>query len=84
MSKLNWWKTSCAAFLVCATGAIGLCAQTLTTLYDFTQIGQGTTSVTPSQLIQGTDGNLYGTTEYGGTNHWGSVFKITPGGKPSA
>ena len=31
-------------------------------------------------LVQGTDGNYYGTTEYGGTNYDGTVFRITPGG----
>ncbi len=29
-------------------------------------------------LIQGSDGNLYGTTSYGGTNSEGTVFKINP------
>jgi uncharacterized repeat protein (TIGR03803 family) len=32
-------------------------------------------------LVQGTDGNFYGTTELGGADHNGAVFKITPGGK---
>ena len=31
-------------------------------------------------LIQYTDGNLYGTTGYGGANNRGTVFKITPSG----
>jgi uncharacterized repeat protein (TIGR03803 family) len=31
-------------------------------------------------LVQGTDGNFYGTTGNGGTNKQGTVFKITPSG----
>jgi len=31
-------------------------------------------------LIQGSDGNFYGTTNFGGTNNFGTVFKITPSG----
>jgi uncharacterized repeat protein (TIGR03803 family) len=31
-------------------------------------------------LVQGTDGSLYGTTEEGGTNDSGTVFKINPDG----
>jgi uncharacterized repeat protein (TIGR03803 family) len=31
-------------------------------------------------LVQGTDGNFYGTTFYGGTNDDGTIFKITPSG----
>jgi uncharacterized repeat protein (TIGR03803 family) len=31
-------------------------------------------------LVQGSDGNFYGTTEYGGTNNDGTVFQISPSG----
>ena len=31
-------------------------------------------------LVQGVDGDFYGTTEKGGTDNYGVVFKITPGG----
>ena len=34
----------------------------------------------PSGLIQGTDGNLYGTTRFGGSNAQGTVFQMTPDG----
>jgi uncharacterized repeat protein (TIGR03803 family) len=32
-------------------------------------------------LIQGTDGNFYGTTSYGGPSRAGTIFRITPEGK---
>jgi uncharacterized repeat protein (TIGR03803 family) len=31
-------------------------------------------------LVQGTDGNFYGTTGYGGANGGGTIFRITPAG----
>lgn len=31
-------------------------------------------------LVQGSDGNLYGATSYGGANNFGTIFKITPSG----
>lgn len=31
-------------------------------------------------LVEGSDGNFYGTTSYGGTNHYGTIFKISPAG----
>jgi uncharacterized repeat protein (TIGR03803 family) len=48
-----------------------------TTLHSF----DGTDGAGPAgALIQGTDGNFYGTTNYGGTNSLGNVFQITPNG----
>ncbi|PTU31349.1 choice-of-anchor tandem repeat GloVer-containing protein [Stenotrophobium rhamnosiphilum] len=34
-------------------------------------------------LVQGKDGNLYGTTFSGGANNAGTVYKVAPGGKPT-
>jgi uncharacterized repeat protein (TIGR03803 family) len=34
-------------------------------------------------LTLGTDGNFYGTTNSGGTSNLGTIFKITPSGKPT-
>jgi uncharacterized repeat protein (TIGR03803 family) len=49
-----------------------------TTLYSFTA---GADGYGPwAGLEQGTDGNYYGTTEYGGTNGGGTVFRINPSG----
>jgi uncharacterized repeat protein (TIGR03803 family) len=63
------------------------------TVYEMNQIGDVTTLYTfCSQpncadggqpyfgLTEGTDGNLYGTTSFGGANGGGTVFRITPAG----
>ena len=40
-----------------------------------------TNGLYPSEkLLEGSDGNFYGTTEIGGTNNLGTVFKMTPTG----
>jgi uncharacterized repeat protein (TIGR03803 family) len=53
----------------------------LTTLYSFCSGGDCTDGREPEGgLVQATDGNLYGTTYYGGANGYGTVFKITPSG----
>src|ERR1017187_6676031 len=79
LSKLNWGTRACAVLALCATTAIALPAQTLTTLYSF----DGTDGQEPvGALVQATNGDLYGTTERGGSgiNNGGTVFRITPGG----
>ncbi len=50
----------------------------LTTLYSFTGVPDGGGPYIG--LVQGTDGNFYGTTGNGGASDAGTVFKITPGG----
>ena len=53
-------------------------AQTLTTLASF----NGTNGQGPSTgVVQGSDGNFYGTTYLGGANGVGTVFKISPTGE---
>jgi uncharacterized repeat protein (TIGR03803 family) len=50
----------------------------LTSLYSFTGPNDG---VNPSAgLVQGSDGSFYGTTDGGGTNGYGTVFKISTNG----
>jgi uncharacterized repeat protein (TIGR03803 family) len=56
----------------------------LTTLYRFGSV-QDTNGVpldgaAPNRLVQGSDGNFYGATQWGGTNGWGTVFKISTNG----
>ena len=53
----------------------------LTTLVEFTGNGATNKGRDPlAALVQGTDGNLYGTTQTGGANGAGTVFKMTPAG----
>ncbi len=53
-------------------------AQTETNLYSFGSLPDG--EHPRAGLVQGTNGNFYGTTYDGGTNNLGSVFRLTPGG----
>jgi len=89
MDKLNWVTRACGIFLLWATAAIALPAQTtgdgppapiFTLLYSFGMTGDGASPY--AGLAQGTDGNFYGTTFIGGAyGSYGTVFKITPRGK---
>jgi len=58
-------------FKITSTGA-------LTSLYSFTGTNDGANPY--AGLVQGSDGNFYGTTGSGGTNNLGTVFKITSNG----
>jgi uncharacterized repeat protein (TIGR03803 family) len=52
---------------------------TLTTLYSFTGGTDGTGPSAP--LVQGTDGNLYGSAQFGGAHSCGTIFKLSTAGK---
>lgn len=57
-------------------------AGTLATLYNFCAQRRCLDGSLPKgTLIQATDGNLYGTTYEGGSNGYGTVFKISPAGQ---
>jgi uncharacterized repeat protein (TIGR03803 family) len=75
----------------CGGGVFGSCGTvfkitpsgTLTTLYSFCPQASCTDGANPaSGVIEAGDGNLYGTTLFGGSLWWlpGTVFKITPSG----
>src|SRR5271167_281288 len=71
----------CIVFLLCAATAIVSSAQTFTTLHNFCSQPNCADGWLPNGgLVQATDGNFYGTTAAGGTNGWGTVFKITAAG----
>ena len=74
-SRIGNFATILLVFLAVAIGVST--AQTLATVTNF----NGANGTNPhSSLVQGTDGNFYGTTYYGGFNNDGTIFRITPGG----
>src|ERR1700704_1096819 len=79
--ELNEWnglRIACALILLCAVSAIAAHAQTLNTIFSFDST-HGSFPV--AALMQGTDGNFYGTTLNGGSNNRGTVFMMTPEGQ---
>src|SRR5580704_3164655 len=77
MTKNNSWMMTFVVLLWIAT-AIASPAHSFTTLVNF----NGTNGFSPyfESLVQGIDGNLYGTTAYGGANGDGTVFKVSETG----
>jgi uncharacterized repeat protein (TIGR03803 family) len=53
----------------------------LTTLYSFCSQTACADGIYPTGLIQASDGKFYGTTQFGGANRDGTVFRITAHGK---
>lgn len=54
----------------------------LITLYRFCEQSGCTDGANPyASLVQATNGNFYGTTQFGGADNFGTVFKMTPAGK---
>lgn len=74
--------TSCVeASIGCGTVFKIASDTTETTLYSFCSLADCADGVEPqAPLVQGSDGNFYGTTSAGGTNKAGTVFRITPTG----
>ncbi len=66
-----------AVLLFCLAATAALPAQTFKTLVVFNQANGEDVF---SSLVQGTDGNLYGSTVYGGKPNFGTIFKLTPTG----
>ncbi len=78
MKKFSSMKMVCIAIAFCAATAVCSPAQTFTSLASF----DGNTGFSPSGLVQGTNGDFYGTTTFGGSgfHDLGSVFEVTPAG----
>jgi len=77
MKGLSVAKTVCSLAALCIILVIAAPSQTFQTLATF----NGANGSYPTgALIQGSDGNFYGTTLYGGTVGLGTVFQTTPQG----
>jgi uncharacterized repeat protein (TIGR03803 family) len=75
----SFLKMACFVLAFCTAAATVSPAQTFTTLASVSDTNSG-----PNPLAQGTDGNFYGTSLYGGSGIYGgvgSVFRVTPKGK---
>src|SRR5437870_5655664 len=68
-----------ALSLSLTVGTVNAIAQTYTDIYDFDGT-LGSSPADPQLLAQGRDGNLYGSTPYGGTKGFGAIFVVTPTG----
>jgi uncharacterized repeat protein (TIGR03803 family) len=86
VSKPNRGLKAFCALLLWAVAAVALPAQTFTTLHNFNKRA-GTAPL--GGLVQGSNGNFYGTTKLGGVSKHmfctrggcGIVFEIAPAGK---
>ena len=75
-------KGFCIFAVVVSLGLItrpqGTFGATMTPLWEFTGGHDG--AEPEAGLVQGSDSNFYGTTYSGGTNDWGTVFRVTTAG----
>jgi uncharacterized repeat protein (TIGR03803 family) len=77
MEKPRGWRIGFVAFMLFMGTVIAAPAQTFTKLVDFNSVDGSNPSYA---LVQGLDGNLYGTAGLGGPGDSGTVFKITTNG----
>jgi len=93
MFRTLWGGFLKSTMLMGALALISLCGTsiaqapttvTYTDLHDFNPSAGDPATLFDSGLIpQGRDGDLYGTSQYGGTSNQGTVFKISPTGTPT-
>jgi uncharacterized repeat protein (TIGR03803 family) len=75
--KLPVLRTIILSCVLCAMPSVGWSQDILTTLASF----NGNTGSNPEALVQGFDGNFYGTALSGGAHDNGTLFKVTPAGE---
>ena len=85
-SSIRLSRIACLAVVFLAATTIAASAQTFTTLANL----DGKNGQNPVNLVQGLDGNFYGTSQAGGffdkdrrvcRYHCGTIFKVTPSGE---
>src|SRR5262249_54693005 len=76
LNTRNWFGAACAALGLTSTLVLSARALEPETLFNF----QGELGTVFGSLLQGPDGNFYGTTPDGGPLRTGTIFRVTPTG----
>jgi uncharacterized repeat protein (TIGR03803 family) len=76
--KSSLAKLTCIVLAFCAATVTGSPAQTYTTIFNFNGLNAG---YGPGSLVEGLNGNFYGTTGLDGTYGVGNVFEISAAGQ---
>ncbi len=81
LGKTSLSRIACILFALCAASTIASSAQGFGSIYNFCSKANCPDGFGPTGwLVQGYDGNFYGTTVGGGANGNGTVFKISSAG----
>jgi uncharacterized repeat protein (TIGR03803 family) len=82
-AKRTLLRAACVALVLCAA-AVGSAPESASTFTDLVKFEQANGTNPYAVLLQGTDGSFYGTTSHNGAyGDYGTVFKVTAGGKPT-